>query len=143
MQKIGKKSYSIGVRQVLLLVEPDLLAIGREGRRRHHHQRRQAELLRDGGGKRRFRGAGEQGDTYRYWRGGRKTGKHSENTLAPVSGVRVFSECLLHVNASKVLFYSTITARLSSGSAKRLFVSPSATFLRRSFEMPYLFTNRS
>jgi DNA-binding transcriptional regulator YdaS (Cro superfamily) len=33
MQKIGKKSYSIGVRQVLLLVEPDLLAQWREGRR--------------------------------------------------------------------------------------------------------------
>lgn len=40
-------------------------------------------------------------------------------------------------------FYMMITERFSSGSLKRLFVSPSATFFRRSFGMPYLFTSNS
>ena len=39
--------------------------------------------------------------------------------------------------------YSTMTARFSSGSAKRLFVSPSAFLIRRSGAMPYLFFSRS
>lgn len=47
------------------------------------------------------------------------------------------------IQSKTVLPYSTITARFSSGSAKRLFMSPSAFFTRRSGDTPYLLTNSS